>query len=159
MLFFSLFLENLGRVAVLFSIAEDDKKNNVRSHNRKLDQSLLLIVKRKNEKTNQDEWIFPEKKFENETSLRSVRWKLSFWFFLKTRRNDFRSPIKGCRENRSRLWKSQRSNIWKRALGFLQRWKWPKSEKSRADFSRWVSFKFCFRLDFLLQSRTFIGRR
>ncbi len=52
---------------------EDDKMNNLRSHNRKLDQSLLLIVQQKNSQSNQDEWIFPERNYDGEPSLRAVR--------------------------------------------------------------------------------------
>ena len=52
---------------------EDDKNNNLRSHNRKLDQSLLLIVQQKNSQSNKDEWIFPERTYGGEPSLRAVR--------------------------------------------------------------------------------------
>ncbi|CAF1342721.1 unnamed protein product, partial [Didymodactylos carnosus] len=49
---------------------DDDKTNNIKSQNRKLDQNLLLIVQRKNEKNGKDEWIFPQKLYEGEKSLR-----------------------------------------------------------------------------------------
>lgn len=51
---------------------EDDKTNNLRSLNRKLDQNLLLIVQQKNTQSDKDEWIFPEKIYEGEISLRAV---------------------------------------------------------------------------------------
>ena len=51
---------------------EDDKTNNVRSHNRKLDQNLLLIVQQTNSQSHKDEWIFPEKTYDGEPSLRAV---------------------------------------------------------------------------------------
>lgn len=51
-----------------FLSLDDDKTNNLRSHHRKLDQNLVLIVKRKDK----DEWIFPEKKVDGEKSLRQV---------------------------------------------------------------------------------------
>jgi hypothetical protein len=51
---------------------EDDKTNNLRSHNRKLDQNLLLIVQQKNSQSNKEEWIFPEKTYDGEPSLRTV---------------------------------------------------------------------------------------
>ncbi|CAF4991136.1 unnamed protein product, partial [Rotaria sp. Silwood1] len=51
---------------------EDDKTNNLRSHNRKLDQNLLLIVQQKNSQSNKDEWIFPEKAYNGEPSLRAA---------------------------------------------------------------------------------------
>jgi len=51
---------------------EDDKSNNLRSHNRKLDQNLLLIVQQKNSESNKDEWIFPEKAYDGEPSLRAA---------------------------------------------------------------------------------------
>ncbi len=51
---------------------EDDKTNNLRSHNRKLDQNLLLIVQQNNSQANKDEWIFPEKNYDGESSLRAV---------------------------------------------------------------------------------------
>jgi len=52
---------------------EDDKTNNLRSHNRKLDQNLLLIVQQTNSQSNKDEWIFPERNYDGEPSLRAVR--------------------------------------------------------------------------------------
>ncbi|CAF1559113.1 unnamed protein product [Adineta ricciae] len=51
---------------------EDDKTNNLHSHNRKLDDNLLLIVQQKNTQTNKDEWIFPEKNYNGERSLRAA---------------------------------------------------------------------------------------
>lgn len=53
--------------------SEDDKANNLRSHHRKLDQNLLLIVKQKNAESKKEEWVFPEKNYEGEASLRAVR--------------------------------------------------------------------------------------
>jgi hypothetical protein len=58
---------------LLFGYLEDDKTNNLRSHNRKLDQNLLLIVQHKNSQSNKEEWIFPEKTYDGEPSLRAVR--------------------------------------------------------------------------------------
>lgn len=55
---------------------EDDKTNNLRSLNRKLDQNLLLIVQQKNAQSNKDEWVFPEKIYEGETSLRAAAERL-----------------------------------------------------------------------------------
>ncbi|UJR26550.1 hypothetical protein I4U23_007873 [Adineta vaga] len=51
---------------------EDDKTNNLRSHNRKLDDNLLLIVQQKDNQIDKDEWIFPEKNYDGEPSLRAV---------------------------------------------------------------------------------------
>ena len=55
-----------------FLFLEDDKTNNLRSHNRKLDQNLLLVVQQTNSQSNKDEWIFPEKTYDGEPSLRAV---------------------------------------------------------------------------------------
>ena len=59
------------------SVSEDDKANNIRSHNRKLDQNLLLVVQQASAKSDKDEWIFPEKTFSGEPSLRAVRVRCS----------------------------------------------------------------------------------
>ena len=67
-----LFVVTYDRI-LLFVFLEDDKTNNLRSHNRKLDHNLLLIVQQKNSQANKDEWIFPEKIYDGEASLRAVR--------------------------------------------------------------------------------------
>ncbi|CAF1324175.1 unnamed protein product [Adineta steineri] len=51
---------------------EDDKTNNLRSYHRKLDKNLLLIVQQKDSQANKDEWIFPEKIYDSESSLRAA---------------------------------------------------------------------------------------
>lgn len=66
------FLSQCGSVNSRLLRSEDDKTNNLRSHHRKLDQNLLLLVKQKDGKSEKEEWIFPEKSYENEPSLRSV---------------------------------------------------------------------------------------
>jgi len=64
------FVKELESFHFMSRETEDDKSNNIRSHNRKLEQNLLLIVQRKNIQLNKDEWIFPEKTYDGEPSLR-----------------------------------------------------------------------------------------